>query len=202
MQANKKGAETFYKENRKSGIESVSGFGSFIRNARETMMFLEKIIRKYEIRSITDIPCGDWNWMQHIALSNIDYIGYDIIEELIVINNLKFSKPNINFEVLDILSAIPRKSDLLICRDLLFHLSLEQQAAAIENIRASGSTYLMTTTFPWIEKNKELTKEELAVQWGWRMINVEKPPFNCGDPIDRALENGNCHNREQRLYKL
>jgi len=202
MQGNKRGAETFYKENRKNGIESVSGFGSFLRNARETMTFLEKIIRKYEIKSISDCPSGDWNWMQYINLAEIDYIGYDIIEELVVINNLKFSKENINFEVLDILKDVPRKSDLLICRDLLFHLSLEQQAVAIENIRKSGSTYFMTTTYPWITNNKELAPEELKAQWGWRMINVEKAPFNCSNPIDRAVENGNCHNREQRLYRL
>ena len=37
-----------------------------------------------------DIPCGDFYWMKEVDLKDIEYIGADIVDELIKKNNDKF----------------------------------------------------------------------------------------------------------------
>ena len=56
-----------------------------------------------KITSVLDIPCGDFNWMQKVDLSNIEYIGADIVEELIKKNiEIYEGKNNLRFKVLNL----------------------------------------------------------------------------------------------------
>lgn len=38
------------------------------------------MLKKYSIKSILDIPCGDFSWMKKIELDGIEYIGADIVK--------------------------------------------------------------------------------------------------------------------------
>ena len=192
----------FYQKNTESKIESVSGYGSFLRSTTAIRNFLPNIIQKYSITSIVDCPCGDWNWMQHVDLSMVDYLGLDILPEIIEQNNEKFSKNNIKFDVFDILYQIPPACDLLICRDLLFHMSLSNMELAAQNLQRCKSKFILTTTFPNVKKNCELTIPELNANWGYRDINVELSPIDFKNCIDEINEGKHCHNRSMRLYEM
>lgn len=63
------------------------------------------------------------------------------------------------------------------------HLCLADAQAALENIRASGSTYLLTTTFPG-RRNSEIATGQ------WRPINLEAEPFEFPPPLQ--LFNEGC----------
>ncbi|OWP85211.1 hypothetical protein BWK59_01325 [Flavobacterium davisii] len=52
---------------------------------------IERIINNYEIKSILDIPCGDFYWMNKVNLKSIRYIGGDIVDDLIK-RNVKSTK--------------------------------------------------------------------------------------------------------------
>ena len=54
--------------------ESVSGIGSSLEQTREIINTLPSILKKFEIRSMLDLPCGDFNWMRNIGFSKISYI--------------------------------------------------------------------------------------------------------------------------------
>ena len=41
------------------------------------------MLYKYQIKSILDIPCGDFYWMKGLDLKNINYVGADIVAPLI-----------------------------------------------------------------------------------------------------------------------
>jgi hypothetical protein len=41
------------------------------------------LLRQFEIHSLLDLPCGDFNWMQHVDLQGIKYTGGDIVEALV-----------------------------------------------------------------------------------------------------------------------
>ncbi|TRZ51624.1 MAG: hypothetical protein D4S01_04355, partial [Dehalococcoidia bacterium] len=73
-------------ENELGTRESVSGYGSELQNTEEIRQALPHIISKYSIRSIVDVPCGDWNWMQKVEL-DVNYIGLDIVPDMVVANN-------------------------------------------------------------------------------------------------------------------
>lgn len=200
--SNRQGAENFYLLTSNAGIESKSGLGSYVRNTEEIRDALPALFKKYDIRSIVDCPCGDWNWMRLVPLDTIDYLGLDIIPALIHENRARYQTPLIRFGVHDMIRDPLPSSDLVICRDFLFHLSLDQIKACMQHIFRSGSRFLLTTSFPWIESNPELTAEELDNQWGWRMINVERPPIGLKHPVESIRENETCRFREMRLYSL
>jgi hypothetical protein len=169
--------ELIYAENSWESNESSSGIGSEIKNTKEVLRALKQIISEFKIKSIIDVPCGDFNWMSSIDMSNIDYTGYDIVNSLIKKNNRKFKKANINFYHSDITSSELPKGDLMFMRDCLVHFSYEDIKKSIFRIKQSKSKYLMSTSFVDVKKNIDIYSAD------WRPINLEKEPFNFPKPI-------------------
>ncbi len=63
---------------------SVSGLGSTLQHTEYIRKELANLFVKYSIKTITDAPCGDWNWMRMVDLSSYVYNGFDIVQQ----NNL------------------------------------------------------------------------------------------------------------------
>ncbi len=158
-----------YEKNLWGSQESVSGSGSELSSTKKLREELPFLFAKYNIKSMLDIPCGDFNWMKEVDLSNVDYIGADIVPTIIDINKSKY--PNFKFEVMDITTSSLPKVDLIFVRDCLGHLSDQNVLKAIENIKASGSKYLLTTSFTKWNYNSNIE------DGGWRCINLLIHPF-------------------------
>lgn len=171
-----------------------------------TIDFINSMIEKYQIRSISDCPCGLFeNWMYLVNLTNVEYVGYDIND--IAIERNKKNNPNLSFFEFDMVNDKISHTDLIICRDCLFHLSNDFVLSTIKNFRDSGSIYLLATEHNWVVVNGDLTEEELYREAGFRYINLEIEPFNLGQPIEihneevwRQRESG--HNRQMSLWKI
>jgi hypothetical protein len=138
---------------------------------------IKLVIKKYKIKSIIDIPCGDFNWMSSLDMGNIDYKGFDIVRSVIKENNKKYKKPNVNFDYSDIINSELPKGDLILVRDCLVHFSLKDIKKSIFRIKQSKSTYLLSTSFVNLEKNTDIYTGD------WRPINLEKEPINFPKPI-------------------
>jgi hypothetical protein len=80
---------------------------------------------------------------------------------------------------------------LILCRDCFIHLSHRDILSAIRNFQLSGSKYLLTTTFPGIDENKNIVTGRM------RPINLQRPPFNFPLPI--LLINEQCTEGEGRF---
>lgn len=174
-----------YKNNKWNSNESISGKGSELSQTEYLIEQLSELIEKLEVKTMLDVPCGDFNWMQHVNLSKTSYTGGDIVEDLIAQNKKKFSnKGNVDFRVIDLTKDSLPKMDLIFVRDCLVHLSIENIHSAIKNLKDSGSKYLLTTTFPSTEFNKDITTGS------WRRINLQKEPFNF--PAPELIINENC----------
>ncbi|QED37764.1 class I SAM-dependent methyltransferase [Antarcticibacterium arcticum] len=180
---------------------SRSGPGSDLLQTREIIKQLPVLFQKYSIKTILDIPCGDFYWMKKIDLKGIQYYGGDVVGE-IILGNKKFSSNNIEFIQLDIIEDPLPKVDLIICRDLFVHLTNHQIFNAIDNIKKSSSKYLLTTSF-----KDRMVNNDIALMGKWRPINVEVAPFNFNYPIDEIFENctedNMCYNDKYLLlYKI
>ena len=169
--------EKIYNENSWESNESRSGIGSEIKNTKEVLRAINQIIKQYNIKSIIDIPCGDFNWMSSLDMKNINYKGFDIVNSAIEENNKNFKKTNINFYCSDITSSELTKGDLMFVRDCLVHFSYEDIKKSIFRIKQSKSKYLMSTSFVNLEKNIDIYSA------GWRPVNLEKEPFNFPKPL-------------------
>ena len=172
--------------------ESRSGPGSTLEDTKNIIDQFPKLFNKYEISTVLDASCGDFNWMKCVNLSEVNYTGGDIVDELIANNQNMYSKSNINFIKLDVVEDNIPKSDLVILRDTLFHFTNEDIKKTLNNIKKSGSKYLLTTSYQEKEK-KSFAGTSIEVNsdietGSWRFLNLEISPFNLPDPLYRILE--------------
>ncbi|MFC1833681.1 class I SAM-dependent methyltransferase [Thermodesulfobacteriota bacterium] len=159
------------------GRDSVSGPGSDLYQTRIIIKELPVLFRTLGISTVPDIPCGYFNWMSSCDLDDVIYIGADIVEELVQSNKRQWSRSNVSFQKLNLISEELLKSGLVFCRDCLVHLCFKDILGALTNVCRSEAEYLLTTTFPSQEENRDI------VTGDWRPLNLQRPPFNLPEPV-------------------
>jgi hypothetical protein len=152
--------------------ESRSGPGSELSDTVMIRKALPLIWKKYDIKTFLDVPCGDFNWMKEVDKTAIEYIGGDIVDELVASNNKSYRTERIEFRTIDITKDAIPTVDMIFCRDCLVHLSFENIAKALSNFARSGCKYLMLTSYPLTVKNHDIS------DGNFREINLFKEPFN------------------------
>jgi hypothetical protein len=167
--------ESIYLENAWGSVASRSGSGSDLTQTSAIRVELPKLIAKLGIRSILDLPCGDFNWMSKVNLP-IDYIGADIVQQLIDANINLYRSESRRFLLLNALEDDLPCVDLIFCRDMLVHLSIKDIKKTLGNMKRSGSKWLLTTTFITKSVNHDINTGQ------WRPINLQIAPFNFPDP--------------------
>lgn len=184
-----------YKTNywKSSFTGSRSGRGSDLETTLNIRQNLRKFILDHNIKSILDIPCGDFYWMSKLDLKQLSYTGADIVEELIEINNKKYKNSNINFLKLDIIKDKLPNVDLIFSRDCLVHLDNNEIISTLKNIKKNGSNYFATTIF---EKNFNNDSSKLSDNW--RPINLTKPPFSLNNP-DFIIDDSNNNQLDKKI---
>ena len=137
--------------------ESVSGVGSEISYTVNLRECLNELISTYDIKSICDAPCGDFNWIGNVLSENssISYTGIDIVPQLIDKNNELYKTEKVKFIHGDICTDPLPKSDLLIVRDVLFHLSNQDLMLFKENLRKTEFKYLLVSQHSHGQENNK-----------------------------------------------
>ena len=173
----------FYETNHWNEIESVSGPGSTLEETKWLRERLRKMFHKLEVKTLLDLPCGDFHWMQHVDLSEINYIGGDLVSELVERNLAKYAREGIEFKKINLVKDSLPAADVILCRDCLVHMSFADVQAAFININRSGIKWLLTTNFPDVKRNNDIVTGQ------WRPINLMLPPFNLPYPAEVINEN-------------
>ena len=165
-----------YRNNSWGGI-SRSGRGSDLFQTKTIRVVLSELFKSLNIKTILDIPCGDFFWFQELKYDFESYIGADIVEDIILENNRRFQTNNRKFVKLDITKDPLPKVDLIFCRDLFIHFSIPNVFFGIENIKRSKSTYLLSTSHTGTFRNKSIKTGE------FHDINLLRPPYFFPEPI-------------------
>ena len=162
--------------------ESVSGSGSTLAMTESIRALLPSVIEKFGVKTIFDAPCGDFNWMKLINLQNLKYLGGDIVEPLINDLQEKYTSKSISFVQIDITKTIFPKSDLVLNRDCLFHLSYRDILLTLSNFLTSESKYFLSTSHDNYGRfrNKDISSGD------FRLIDLFAEPFNF--PINFHFE--------------
>lgn len=173
--------ENIYRNNWWNSKESISGTGSTLEITQTIRKYIPVIIKAYKINNFLDLPCGDFNWMKEIVDKITNYIGTDIVNDLILKNKEKYKYNFINLNILK--DELPPNIDLIFCRDLFVHFSLKDIKFSLQKIKKSGIKYILMTTF----FNRKFNDIETG---GWRPISFFDYPFNFPRPLQ--LINENC----------
>jgi len=185
-----------YQRNEWGSAESVSGPGSTRERGADFNGELLDLLRQLGTRVLLDAPCGDFNWIQEVADGVEEYVGVDVVPELVSQNVRHHRRGGRSFLQADLTrDALPR-ADVILCRDCLVHFSFADIQKALDNFRRSGATYLLTTTFVEHVENVDIRTG------GWRPINLQAPPFDLPEPLslvdERCLHSGGIY-RDKRL---
>lgn len=186
-----------YETNAWGNDESVSGPGSTLSRGSDFRNDLLALFDAWNVRSVVDAPCGDFNWMRRIVEQrDVCYTGVDIVDALIARNAQLHGSGNRRFLRLDMTRDDLPQADVIICRDGLVHLSFADARAALRNFRRSGSRYLLTTTFVDRRENRDVPTG------GWRVLNLQAAPFHLPAPLalvdERCVHTGGIY-RDKRL---
>ncbi len=171
-----------YARNIFGGSESRSGAGSDLVQTEIIRHAIPRVLREYGIHSMLDAPCGDWFWMRKVDLGIERYVGTDIVHALIERNKAQFGREGVSFTCLDLSKDKLPRVDLIFSRDCLVHLSFGDALRILNNFKASGAKYLLTTTFPGRSSNADLGGGF------WRPLNMELAPFNFPSPVELINE--------------
>lgn len=154
--------------------ESVSGIGSRFIQTEHIRRELPILLRNYDIKKLFDAPCGDLNWMKAVLLqTKIDYLGGDIVPQVVERARLNSPDPAFGFNVFDIVNDRFPTADLWMCRDVLFHLSYANIWKTLGNFSRSEIEFMLVTTH---------TEQDLVNRDIWtgdfRLLDLLKPPFS------------------------
>jgi SAM-dependent methyltransferase len=151
--------------------ESRSGGGSNLYATEKIRKAIPGLFLKYGVRSVLDIPCGDFFWFREMKLDLDSYIGGDIVSPLIASVAEKYTSPTRSFRVMDLTRDMLPDCDLILVRDCFIHLSFEAIIAALRNITQSKIRYLLTTHYA--------DAVNVDIETGfYHAVNLFAPPFN------------------------
>jgi hypothetical protein len=165
--------------------KSTSGLGSELDSTAVLRAELPRLLAGLGITSLLDAPCGDAGWINEADLGT-HYIGVDIVPSLVERLQARRAAGEIGgtYLLADITRDSLPRCDAILCRDCLVHLSFANIERAVANFRRSGATWLVATTFPQWQTNRDCEDGD------WRALNFERAPFDWGAPV--ALLNENC----------
>lgn len=166
------------------GLKDVplSGEGSSLAATATLRSELPKILNEMNARKLVDVGCGDFTWMSQVPLP-CEYVGLDIVPSVVVQNQNKFTTDRRRFAVHDIVANAAPPADVVLCREVLFHLSFDDGLAALRSIIASGCTYVLLTSDRGTKFNSDIESGD------FRLLNLGLSPFSFPSPI-KAIDDG------------
>ena len=185
-----------YEKNKWGDRNTRSGKGSNLERTRRLRQALPSALAQLGVMSLLDIPCGDFFWMKEIDLQIDLYLGADIVPALITANTEKYGNSSVRFVHLDLLRDTLPRADAILCRECLVHFSFADVRLAIANIKSSGASHLLTTHFPDIDSNLDITTGK------HRPLNMCLEPFNWPKPVIQITEGDAGSNRGQKCLSI
>ena len=153
-------------------IGGGSGSGSTAENTVAYREFLASFLRQYEIKSVVDLGCGDWQFSRLIDWTGIDYLGIDV-SEVVLKNTKRFTSSNVRFANMDGLSDDLPKADLLIVKDVIQHWSNSDIAHFVPVLKRFKFALITNTSHRNTQKNNENIRAGAC-----RPVDLSAKPFN------------------------
>ena len=117
--------------NNSSGPGSQGKFPDLFRH-----FFTREIILKLNPKTVTEVGCGYWEVSKLINWKNYDinYLGYEIVPDLVTFLKDTYSSDNVRFEVGDVTNMTLNYSDIYLAKDVLQHWDNRSIYKFIDNL--------------------------------------------------------------------
>ncbi len=191
MASNEQRCTTEYTTNAYGCQETRSGQCATLERTQELCEHLPVLLETLGVTSILDAGCGDWTWMSQVSLGSIQYIGADLVDELLLFLQ-RYNSETVSFQKLDIIEDPPVQADLWMCRDILCLYPYADIQRCLERFVESQSKYIAMTSIERIEPNQD------GLKGFWRPLNLMLPPFSLPPP-DHSCSDGKQWFRQKTL---
>ncbi|MEN9343375.1 MAG: hypothetical protein RLZZ453_162 [Chlamydiota bacterium] len=168
-----------------------SGAGSTRLNATHYITFLEQFIKANHIKTVVDAGCGDWTFSKDVQWGDVQYLGVDVVKSVIDANIQKYATDKIRFEHFDMLRYALPAADLLICKDVLMHLSNRDIILFLKSIKQFKHC-LFTNNIGPENENQDIQRGE------FRPLDLTAAPFYLNGV--KAFMYSTDHGNKQVLY--
>ena len=170
-----------------SSDESHSGMGSTLEHTTNTRKRLPSVFKKYGIKAVLDIGCGDFNWMKEIVHFLDYYRGTDIVNAITNLNKERYYEMGkIEFQTNNIVedcNFTADEFDAIILKDVLVHFPTKVVIEVLNRIKSTGIKYVFITHFKKTKINSDITA------FGqWRPLNMSLSEFGLGKPLKIITE--------------
>tara|TARA_Y100001973_G_C5205724_1_gene341411 strand:+ start:853 stop:1446 length:594 start_codon:yes stop_codon:yes gene_type:complete len=140
---------------------------------------IEEIIKDYNIHTILDIGCGDWEIMKNLSYNGLMYDGMDIVKSVIDNNKDCYEKDNIRFYNKNILNEDIKNYDLIIIKDVLQHLEDSHIITIMDKLIKKGKYIYCVNGFKFgrtPEKNNWEVRN-INNRYSYHPLSIEKQPL-------------------------
>src|SRR5262249_22978166 len=142
-------------------------------NTVEYRTLLSEFMAANAVRSVTDLGCGDWQFSHLVDWSRVQYLGVDVVPEIVARNRARFAAPNIRFEEFDSIDDLSG-GDLVLLKEVLQHLP---NRVIIEYLAAIRTKYRFALLTNGVEPAE---RANLDIATGdWRPLRLQDAPFNA-----------------------
>jgi SAM-dependent methyltransferase len=158
-----------------------SGTGSDPVPAKAYVENIRRYIEHEGIRSIVDLGCGDFRVAATLVSDNVQYVGVDIVKEVIEANRLRHTRPNVRFECLDIIRDPLPEGELCLIREVFQHLSNNEILSVLSKLRGFRHVIFSDAQLPAsaIKKpNRDIVHGRDTRGWKHSALLLDLPPFN------------------------
>ena len=148
-----------------------SGGGSVLKASVALYLgYVQHFIERHDIRTIVDVGCGDWTFSRFLDLGDRHYVGLDVVPSVIERNEQRYARENVQFRLISPskIDAYPA-SDLIICKDVLQHLSNEHVDLVL--MRMENAKYAIITNDHALDNRENQNGDT-------RPLDVTAPPFH------------------------
>lgn len=207
--SNLKGAAAFVDfgllERSKGHRESASGPGGAVKAAASASNLLLRKLRDLPIRNVLDLGCGDWNWMQYLGFPHpipgrrITYEGWESSQVLVDELRAKHGRDGVEFRVRDVSTEEFPKVDLIIARDILFHMPPDMALGVIKRIKRSCK-YLAAPSHMFSMQNGAF-EEYLDVDGRvYYLFDMNMEPFSLAPFLQECVSEPECAPAEYNRF--
>ncbi len=166
-----------------------SGSGSDFHNTILYAAYVQHLMEKYSVESVVDIGCGDWRFTKYLDFDGRQYHGVDIVASVISTNIQNHANNNIHFETGNASEFNIPKCDLLLCKDVLQHLSNDNVSSILKSSVVATHALFTNDYYPVNEDCKngdtrplDITAAPFDVKARPRLSFNGKITFLCNNP--------------------
>jgi SAM-dependent methyltransferase len=170
-----------YAKNRWGGAFGTfnSGSGSHPDVTESYASMLRSLIRAEKAKHIVDLGCGDFQVGSQIISPELDYVGCDIVPEVVNVNAARFANERVLFRLLDIVTDPLPEGDLCVIRQVFQHLSNAHISVVLEKAKQYP---IVVITDEQVVGDTTDSNVDICPYHGTRRVygkglKIEHPPF-------------------------